>query len=79
MGQQKKKQSSSSNKSIRIGDLRVEDKAPDQAQLERDFDPSGPKSDHKVVTCYNSACPDYRRPRNDGSSCGCKRTAIGAT
>ena len=31
---------------------------------------------HKTVICYNSACPDYRRERTDGSSCACKRVAI---
>lgn len=53
----------------------------DQAQLERDanLDLEGPRSDHKTVTCYNPACPDYRRPRTDGSSCACKKTAVGST
>lgn len=53
----------------------------DQQTLEHNADigADGVRSDHKTVTCYNAACPDYRRPRTDGSSCSCKKTAIGAT
>lgn len=52
----------------------------DQGVLERNFDPPAVEpSDHKTVTCYNPACPDYRRPRNDGSSCACKKTSAVAT
>jgi hypothetical protein len=65
------------DKAMRPGDDKL---ARDQATLERDFDPPpAAASDHKTVTCYNPACPDYRQPRTDGRSCGCKRTAIGAT
>lgn len=73
-----KKQSSSSDKALRP----AEDKLTrDQAALERDANigGDGPRSDHKTVTCYNAACPDYRRPRTDGSSCACKKTAVGST
>lgn len=41
--------------------------------------PAEDKASSTVVTCYNPACPDYRRPRNDGSKCGCARTATRAT
>lgn len=55
----------------------AEDKSADQATLEREFDPQPVEpSDHKTTTCYNPACPDYRRPRTDGSSCGCKRSKL---
>jgi hypothetical protein len=52
----------------------------DQGVLERNFDPPAVEpSDHKTVTCYNPACPDYRRPRTDGSSCACKKATVVAT
>lgn len=58
----------------------AEDKlARDQAALEHRFDPQPSEaSDHRVTTCYNPACSDYRRPRDDGSKCSCRKTSVGS-
>lgn len=65
---------SSSNKALHGP---PEDKS--QRQLEHDFDPTGgAPAGNKIVTCYNAGCPDYRRPRSDGSKCGCAKNAVGS-
>lgn len=77
----KKKQSPSSDKSLHgPPEDKLQTLSRDQATLERNaqIGVDGPRSDHKTVTCYNPACPDYRRPRTDGSSCGCKKSAVGS-
>ena len=30
----------------------------------------------RIVVCYNSACPDYRRERPWGEPCACKRKHV---
>ena len=74
MTQKKSQRRPSEDKAMRPSEDKL---ARDQATLERDFDPSPvAASDHKIVVCYNPACPDYRVERRDGSSCACKRTKI---
>ena len=50
----------------------------DQATLERNARIDGGTYDgsHVVSVCYNAACPDYRRERVGGVSCGCRRTSV---
>lgn len=71
----------SSDKALRPDEdkLKIRTVVGDQATLERNatFD-EAPPSDHKLTTCYNRACSDYRVERRDGRACSCKRKTIEA-
>lgn len=66
------------------GDLRRLEQQEQRNKVEaaaKDWDPEreahARKGDyHKTVICFNSACPDYKVERTDGSPCACRRTAI---
>lgn len=51
-------------------------KSLEKAQLDGNIESKPRTESGRTVTCYNRACPDYRKERDYDVDCACKRTKV---